>query len=42
MSSSRLHTIFTGAPRISFAILAAIIVKSGSMRRPNPPPESIV
>ena len=41
MSSSRVHTSFTGAP-IAFEISTACAKKSQSMRRPKPPPRKVV
>ena len=41
MSSSRVHTSFTGAP-IAFEISTACAMKSRSMRRPKPPPRKVV
>jgi len=41
MSSSRVHTTFTGAPT-AFAVSTASTMKSISPRRPKPPPSKVV
>ena len=41
MSSSRVQMTFTGA-LTAFEVSTASVTKSGSPRRPNPPPSSVV